>query len=191
MRRVMGKLFTTFLARSGCLTAKSKYMYVHAYRGGGKQSIGERRAFSFSAFFLAASSLSLAASERCGSQPNCNKTIVHQNYCITYSEATCDKAKNPHPQEIIEFPSVIVSSLTGQLEACFQTYVRPTCNQMLSEFCKDLTGIQQIQVDRGVTLSEALLCHDYLELSYMISLVSVHPKSSFQEPKFSIYRDKL
>lgn len=61
-------------------------------------------------------------------------------------EATCDKANNPHPQEIIEFPSVIVSSLTGQLEACFQTYVRPTCNQLLSEFCKDLTGIQQIQV---------------------------------------------
>ncbi|KAJ6704855.1 3'-5' EXONUCLEASE ERI1-RELATED [Salix purpurea] len=48
----------------------------------------------------------------------------------------------------------------GQLEACFQTYVRPTCNQLLSEFCKDLTGIQQIQVDRGVTLSEALLRHD-------------------------------
>ncbi|KAJ4846290.1 hypothetical protein Tsubulata_008813, partial [Turnera subulata] len=30
--------------------------------------------------------------------------------------------KNPHPQEIIEFPSVIVSSVIGQLEACFQTY---------------------------------------------------------------------
>jgi ERI1 exoribonuclease 2 len=39
-----------------------------------------------------------------------------------------------------------VSSVTGQLEACFQTYVRPTCNQLLSDFCKDLTGIQQIQV---------------------------------------------
>ncbi|KAI3742865.1 hypothetical protein L1987_60563 [Smallanthus sonchifolius] len=75
-------------------------------------------------------------------------------------EATCDKERNPHPQEIIEFPSVIVNSLTGQLEACFQTYVRPTCNQLLSDFCKDLTGIQQIQVDGGVTLSEALLRHD-------------------------------
>ncbi|KAL0413454.1 UNVERIFIED_CONTAM: ERI1 exoribonuclease 2 [Sesamum radiatum] len=53
-----------------------------------------------------------------------------------------------------------ISSITGQLEACFQTYVRPTCNQHLSDFCKDLTGIQQIQVDRGVTLSEALLRHD-------------------------------
>ncbi|KAL5570573.1 hypothetical protein UlMin_027148 [Ulmus minor] len=60
--------------------------------------------------------------------------------------------KNPHPQEIIEFPSVIVSSVTGQLE-------------FLSDFCKDLTGIQQLQADRGVTLSEALLKHDkWLEI---------------------------
>ncbi|KAI9115328.1 hypothetical protein K1719_013647 [Acacia pycnantha] len=83
-----------------------------------------------------------------------------QYFVVIDFEATCDKDKNPHPQEIIEFPSVIVSSVTGQLEACFQTYVRPTCNQLLSDFCKDLTGIQQIQVDRGVTLGEALLRHD-------------------------------
>lgn len=83
-----------------------------------------------------------------------------QYFVVIDFEATCDKERNPHPQEIIEFPSVIVSSVTGQLEACFQTYVRPTCNQLLSDFCKDLTGIQQIQVDRGVTLGEALLRHD-------------------------------
>ncbi|KAK7322616.1 hypothetical protein VNO77_26005 [Canavalia gladiata] len=83
-----------------------------------------------------------------------------QYFVVIDFEATCDKDKNSHPQEIIEFPSVIVSSVTGQLEACFQTYVRPTYNQLLSDFCKDLTGIQQIQVDRGVTLSEALLSHD-------------------------------
>ncbi|XP_027340702.1 ERI1 exoribonuclease 3-like [Abrus precatorius] len=83
-----------------------------------------------------------------------------QYFVVIDFEATCDKDRNPHPQEIIEFPSVIVSSVTGQLEACFQTYVRPTCHQLLSDFCKDLTGIQQIQVDRGVTLSEALLRHD-------------------------------
>lgn len=69
-----------------------------------------------------------------------------QYFVVIDFEATCDREKNPHPQEIIEFPSVIVSSITGQLEACFQTYVRPTCNQVLSDFCKDLTGIQQIQV---------------------------------------------
>ncbi|KAI3448764.1 hypothetical protein Pfo_005429 [Paulownia fortunei] len=83
-----------------------------------------------------------------------------QYFVVIDFEATCDKEKAPHPQEIIEFPSVIVSSITGQLEACFQTYVRPTCNQLLTDFCKELTGIQQIQVDRGVTLGEALLRHD-------------------------------
>lgn len=73
-----------------------------------------------------------------------------QYFVVIDFEATCDKEKNPHPQEIIEFPSVIVSSVTGQLEACFQTYVRPTCNQLLSDFCKDLTGIQQIQVSMNI-----------------------------------------
>lgn len=94
------------------------------------------------------------------SYPNEFQFQDFQYFVVIDFEATCDKDKNPHPQEIIEFPSVIVSSVTGQLEACFQTYVRPTCNQLLSDFCKDLTGIQQIQVDRGVTLSEALLKHD-------------------------------
>lgn len=83
-----------------------------------------------------------------------------QYFVVIDFEATCDREKIPHPQEIIEFPSVIVSSVTGQLEACFQTYVRPTCNHLLTDFCKDLTGIQQMQVDRGVPLSEALLRHD-------------------------------
>lgn len=83
-----------------------------------------------------------------------------QYFVVIDFEATCDKENNPHPQEIIEFPSVLVNSATGQLEASFQTYVRPAYNQLLTDFCKELTGIQQIQVDRGVPLSEALLMHD-------------------------------
>lgn len=83
-----------------------------------------------------------------------------QYFVVIDFEATCDKEKNPHPQEIIEFPSVLVNSRTGQLEDCFQIYVRPTHNQMLTDFCKELTGIQQSQVDEGVLLNEALLMHD-------------------------------
>ncbi|GMG99989.1 hypothetical protein Nepgr_001829 [Nepenthes gracilis] len=83
-----------------------------------------------------------------------------QYFVVIDFEATCDKEKNPHPQEIIEFPSVLVNSRTGQLEDCFQMYVRPTHNQLLSDFCKELTGIQQSQVDKGVLLSEAILMHD-------------------------------
>ncbi|PIA53820.1 hypothetical protein AQUCO_00900422v1 [Aquilegia coerulea] len=83
-----------------------------------------------------------------------------QYFVVIDFEATCDKENNPQPQEIIEFPSVLVNSMTGQLEASFQTYVRPAYHQHLTDFCKELTGIQQIQVDRGVPLSEALLMHD-------------------------------
>ncbi|KAG6629818.1 3'-5' exoribonuclease 1-like isoform X1 [Carya illinoinensis] len=83
-----------------------------------------------------------------------------QYFVVIDFEATCDKEKKPFPQEIIEFPSVLVNSMTGQLEDCFQIYVRPTYNQHLSDFCKELTGIQQTQVDKGVVLSEALLMHD-------------------------------
>ncbi|KAK9268331.1 hypothetical protein L1049_000079 [Liquidambar formosana] len=83
-----------------------------------------------------------------------------QYFVVMDFEATCDKEKKPHPLEIIEFPSVLVNGVTGQLEDFFQIYVRPTCNQLLSDYCKELTGIQQIQVDRGVLLSEALLMHD-------------------------------
>lgn len=69
-----------------------------------------------------------------------------QYFVVIDFEATCDKEKKPHPQEIIEFPSVLVNSMTGQVEDCFQIYVRPTYNQLLSDFCKELTGIQQTQV---------------------------------------------
>lgn len=69
-----------------------------------------------------------------------------QYFVVIDFEATCDKEKNPHPQEIIEFPSVLVNSMTGQLEDYFQLYVRPSHNQLLTDFCKELTGIQQTQV---------------------------------------------
>lgn len=69
-----------------------------------------------------------------------------QYFVVIDFEATCDKERKPHPQEIIEFPSVLVNSVTGQLEASFQTYVRPVYHQLLTDFCKELTGIQQIQV---------------------------------------------
>ncbi|PKU63021.1 putative exonuclease domain-containing protein [Dendrobium catenatum] len=69
-----------------------------------------------------------------------------QYFVVIDFEATCEKDKILHPQEIIEFPSVLVNSCTGCQEASFQTYVRPVHHQLLTDFCKELTGIQQIQV---------------------------------------------
>lgn len=42
------------------------------------------------------------------------------------------------------------------IEADFHTFVRPTEEPKLSEFCKNYTGITQEDVDKGVTLAEAI-----------------------------------
>lgn len=74
-------------------------------------------------------------------------------------EATCEKGAQIYPQEIIEFPSVLVDGATGNLESEFRTYVRPQHHPVLTDFCRDLTGIRQADVDSGVQLSEALRLH--------------------------------
>lgn len=76
-------------------------------------------------------------------------------------EATCDRNMQIlRPQEIIEFPSVLVNCRCLTVEDCFQTYVKPVHNPILTDFCTRLTGIQQEQVDNGIALVEALDMHD-------------------------------
>jgi inhibitor of KinA sporulation pathway (predicted exonuclease) len=69
-------------------------------------------------------------------------------------EATCEE-KNPigYPHEIIEFPAVLVSSgynedtksyKSPEIIGAFHSFVRPVINPELSEFCKNLTGIEQV-----------------------------------------------
>ncbi|XP_071509827.1 ERI1 exoribonuclease 2-like [Diadema antillarum] len=79
--------------------------------------------------------------------------------CQTFSyvvvidfESTCWKDKKNSNQEIIEFPAVLLNTKTGQIEFEFHQYVMPDENPMLSEFCKEFTGISQEQVDNGVPL---------------------------------------
>ncbi|KAG6516795.1 hypothetical protein ZIOFF_027275 [Zingiber officinale] len=93
------------------------------------------------------------------SQPYPYKGYIQefQYFVVIDFEATCDKERNLHPQEIIEFPSVLVNSSTGQLEAFFQTYVRPAYHQHLTDFCKELTGIQQIQAYSFVSSTAVVL----------------------------------
>ena len=67
-------------------------------------------------------------------------------------EATCEE-KNPsgYPHEIIEFPAVLVSSREKTIVDVFHSFVRPTINPKLSEFCHNLTGISQATVDDADT----------------------------------------
>lgn len=83
--------------------------------------------------------------QNCTPSPNC--VLQEFEYFVVIDfEATCDKETIPCPQEIIEFPSVLVNSRTGRINGCFQCYVRPTYHPLLTGFCKQLTGINQYQV---------------------------------------------
>ena len=87
--------------------------------------------------------------------------------CVLDFEATCvqDPGGLP-PQEIIEFPSVLLSFKQGgsahalRITSEFQRYVRPKFHPQLSEFCTELTGITQHKVDtQGVSFQQALSDH--------------------------------
>jgi ERI1 exoribonuclease 3 len=81
--------------------------------------------------------------------------------CILDFEATCDSPVQVEPQEIIEFPGVLLDFRKGKyiVKSVFQRFVRPSMNPKLTGFCTDLTGIIQAQVDNGVTFQEALSDH--------------------------------
>ncbi|CAI9735367.1 ERI1 exoribonuclease 2-like [Octopus vulgaris] len=67
-------------------------------------------------------------------------------------ESTCWSDTKLKPQEIIEFPAVLLNTSTGIIVAEFQQYVMPEECPTLSKFCQELTGISQHQVDNGVPL---------------------------------------
>lgn len=75
-------------------------------------------------------------------------------------EATCVEKGRLQPQEIIEFPTLLVDVETGEVEDVFHFYVKPDVHPKLSVFCTELTGIRQKTIDGiGIPLSEALDQH--------------------------------
>lgn len=76
-------------------------------------------------------------------------------------ESTCwQDQKNSPPNEIIEFPVVLISLSTGGVAAEFQQYVMPVEQPRLSAFCTQLTGISQETVDSGVPLATCLVLYN-------------------------------
>ncbi|KAL7845114.1 hypothetical protein AOLI_G00233060 [Acnodon oligacanthus] len=67
-------------------------------------------------------------------------------------ESTCWREKNNYGQEIIEFPAVLLNTSNGEIESEFHSYVQPQEHPVLSEFCTELTGITQKQVEAGLPL---------------------------------------
>ncbi|GJJ70550.1 3'-5' exoribonuclease 1 [Entomortierella parvispora] len=91
---------------------------------------------------------------------------LHQNsrydYYLCFDvEATCEKGFSfEFPNEVIEFPVVLLDGSTLEVVDEFQSYVRPTYRPTLSEFCVELTGIQQETIDAAPTFTEMLILFD-------------------------------
>lgn len=87
-------------------------------------------------------------------------------------EATCNNVKPaPYPQEIIEFPTILLNVETGQVESVFHTYIKPDVHPTLTPFCTELTGIRQEKVDHGISLANALGLHQaWLEENHVVSV---------------------
>lgn len=83
----------------------------------------------------------------------------HTHFCVLDFEKTCERDERLDPQEIIEFPSVLLAVGAVQPVAEFQSYVRPQTNPVLTDFCTELTGIEQGQVDQAPQLQEVLEQH--------------------------------
>ena len=84
-------------------------------------------------------------------------------YCVDL-EATCDEvganeslrplAVVPEQMKTIEIGLVVIDLETLKVIDEFQSFVRPQINPVLTDFCKQLTSIQQAKVDGAGTYVE-------------------------------------
>ena len=89
-------------------------------------------------------------------------TTPFQRLVILDFEATCRPGAPPTPQEIIEFPSVLIDLRRESGDAVideFEAFVRPVHHPELSEFCTELTSIRQEDVADAPIFSEVFDRH--------------------------------
>jgi len=75
-----------------------------------------------------------------------SKTQNFDYFLLLDFEATCDKSIKLKPQEIIEFPCLLVRAKDLKVEDQFHQYIRPIGVPSLTAFCTELTGITQDMV---------------------------------------------
>ncbi|KAH7107418.1 hypothetical protein BKA62DRAFT_683333 [Auriculariales sp. MPI-PUGE-AT-0066] len=93
-----------------------------------------------------------------------NDQQLYDYYLVLDVEGTCIAGSTMNwPNEIIEWPVVLLGwqdtpQGTRELSVLdeFRSYVRPTFRPKLSEFCTQLTGITQSDVDSAETWKEVI-----------------------------------
>ena len=100
-----------------------------------------------------------------GVRPPPRPTLQHDYYLVIDLEATCCDLNNlPRPQitipkyetETIEIGAVMADARTFESVAQFSTFVQPIRNPQLTEFCTQLTTIQQSDVAGAPLFPQAL-----------------------------------
>jgi 3'-5' exoribonuclease 1 len=82
--------------------------------------------------------------------------MANHYYIIIDFECTCWEDRSFALNEIIEFPAIVMNSKTLQVEFEFHRYVRPIEHPILSDFCTELTGIEQDDIKFADTLDTVL-----------------------------------
>ncbi|XWV26574.1 exonuclease [Tupanvirus soda lake] len=85
-----------------------------------------------------------------------------QFVCVLDFEATCDDNVKYFDNEIIEFPSVLLKydDKNGYVVVSeFQKFCKPLKKSIITNFCNQLTGITQEQVDNGFNFPDVLNDH--------------------------------
>ncbi|UII26877.1 exonuclease domain-containing protein [Fulvivirga maritima] len=77
------------------------------------------------------------------------------NYIIFDLEATCWKNKTDRKREVIEIGAVKISEQAKMIDQ-FNAFVKPAIHPILSDFCQELTTIQQSDIDQADHFPEAL-----------------------------------
>ncbi|KAF9974719.1 hypothetical protein BGZ73_001838 [Actinomortierella ambigua] len=109
-----------------------------------------------------ASDRDVESNAACDEQPQLTEEPLHPNSRFDYYlcfdvEATCEHGHSfTFPNEVIEFPIVLLDGKTFEVVDEFHSYVKPTFRPILSDFCTELTGIQQETIDDAPTFVEVL-----------------------------------
>jgi 3'-5' exoribonuclease 1 len=78
------------------------------------------------------------------------------NFIVYDLEATCWEGRPPNMvQEIIEIGALKINRY-GEVESVFNRFVRPAMNPTLSLFCRQLTTIDQVSVNRARPFPEVV-----------------------------------
>jgi inhibitor of KinA sporulation pathway (predicted exonuclease) len=99
--------------------------------------------------------------------------IENNYYLIIDLEATCsqDDTVPRAEMEIIEIGAVLMANPSLEVISTFQTFVQPVRHPELTDFCRQLTGIQQVDVSHAPGFSEALKA--------LVDWFSAYPDSLF------------